>query len=304
MRKTTYIALLLLTFCSLGQGADSGFTYLKPTTFDASAKLTVAGKQRTYFILDKESQVNTVVEGPSQLKIISRLELTDAAAQPDYSIEVHIEGSKRVRSIHHTSKLSEKAERADGQTPLIGVLRSKIIDIPSGKHTVNLRLPEGATERVYVRLSQKTNEFTGGTPVVAMTPVEFSSEVELVSDEVSYPYYRIGGTDRAALKLVGPATLKVLSRIEFTPEMKGTQKWKVAVLEDGKMKKTYNLSAGSSDVIHYKNTSSNVASRAETFFVEIPEGEHIYEFRMHEDSRTALMRFLLPKAELTTEKDQ
>ncbi len=304
MRTKFYISVCSLLLCALAWAADSGFDYLKPSTFDRSTKLTVAGKERTYFVLDKDSQISVIVEGPSQLKIMSRMELPVASAEPDYTIEVRMEGSKRVRSIHHTSKISEKVEGESGQTPNVGVLRSKIIDIPSGKHTVNLRVPDGSTDRVYVRLSQKTNEFTGGTAVVAMTPFEYSAEVELISDELFYPYYRVGNTDRAALRLVGPATLKVLSRIEFTPEMKGSQKWKVAVLEDGKMKKSYNLSAGSSDVIHYKTPSPNMPSRAETFFVEIPAGEHVYEFRMPEDTRTALLRFLMPKTDLAGEQGQ
>jgi len=304
MRNTIILLALVVSSLAPCSFAEDGFVFLKPTTFDQDVKLTIAGKSRTYFVLDKDSRLNVTVDGPSQLKIMSRLDLPSATVQPDYEIEVQVEGTKKARSIHHTSKLSEKAESVSGTTSFIGVLRSKVIDIPSGKHNVIVRVPEGSTDKVYVRLSQKTNEFTGGTAVVAMTPFEFTSEVELISEEVAYPYYRIGSTDRAALRLIGPATLKVLSRIEFSPEMKGSQKWKIQVMEDGKLKKNYSLSAGSSDVIHYKNPSQLLPSRAETFFVEVPEGEHVYEFRMADDPRTSLMRFLLPKAELEGEKQQ
>lgn len=301
MRNAIQILSLIVLLIAPCSNAETGFQYLKPTTFDQSAKLNIAGKTRTYFVLDKTSQVNFSVEGPSQLKIMSRLQLKSVNAEPDYTIELQIEGSKKSRSIHHSSRLSEKAESTLDSNMFIGVLRSKVIDIPAGKHNVILRVPDGSTDKVFVRISQKTNEFTGGTAVVAMTPFEFTTEVELITDEVAYPYYRVGNTDKAALRLVGPATLKVLSRIEFSPEMKGSQKWKVQVLEDGKMKKSFNLSAGSSDVIRYRNPSPLVPSRAETFFVEVPEGEHVYEFRMTDDPRTALLRFLLPKAELSGE---
>ncbi len=304
MRNTIILLALIVGSLAPCSFAEDGFVFLKPTTFDQSTKLTIAGKSRTYYVLDKDSRLSVTVDGPSQLKIMSRLELPSAAAQPDYEIEVQIEGTKKARSIHHNSKLSEKAESAPGASSFIGVLHSKVIDVPSGKHNVIVRLPDGSTDKVYIRLSQKTNEFTGGTAVIAMTPFEFTSEVELVSEEVAYPYYRIGTTDRAALRLVGPATLKVLSRIEFSPEMKGSQKWKIQVIEDGNLKKNYNLSAGSSDVIQYKNPSPLLPSRAETFFVEIPEGEHVYEFRMADDPRTSLLRFLLPKTELGGDKKQ
>lgn len=299
MTRTTYLILLLTCFAASHIAfAEDGFVYLKPSTFDQSTKLTVAGKSRTYFVIERDAQVSAIVEGPSQLKVMSRLELPNPTAQPDYTLEVQIEGSKRPRTIHHTSKISEKAESG---ASFVGVLRSKVIDIPAGKHNVIIKLPEGSSDKVYIRLSLKTNEFTGGTAVVAMTPFEYTSEVELVSDEVIYPYYRIGSNDRAVLKLVGPATLKVLSRIEFSPEMKGSQKWKVQVLEDGRVKKNYSMTAGSSDVIQYKSPSPFLPSRAETFFVEIPDGEHIYEFRMVDDRRTSILRFLLPKTELEGE---
>lgn len=304
MRNTIILLALVVGSLAPCSFAEDGFVFLKPTTFDQDVKLTIAGKSRTYFVLDKDSRLSVSVDGPSQLKIMSRLDLPSATVQPDYEIEVQVEGTKKARSIHHTSKLSEKAESVSGTASYIGVLRSKVIDIPSGKHNVVVRIPEGSTDKVYVRLSQKTNEFTGGTSVVAMTPFEFTNEVELVSEEVVYPYYRIGASDRAALRLIGPATLKVLSRIEFSPEMKGSQKWKIQVMEDGKLKKNYSLSAGSSDVIQYKSPSPLLPSRAETFFVEVPEGEHVYEFRMVDDPRTSLMRFLLPKAELEGEKQQ
>lgn len=302
MRHSFLILALIFISLAAKSNAETGFQYLKPTTFDQSTKITVAGKSRTYFVLDKDSHLTVLVDGPSQLKIMSRLDLPSEKAEPDYSLEVRIEGSKKPRTIHHTSKLSEKTESTPGSTGNIGVLRSKVIDIPSGKHNVTIGLPEGSGDKVYVRLSQKTNEFTGGTAVVAMTPFEFTTEVELVSEEIVYPYYRVGTTDRAALRLVGPATLKVLSRIEYSPEMKGNQKWKVQVLEDGALKKSYKLSAGSSDVIQYRNPVPLLPSRAETFFVEIPQGEHVYEFRMENDARTALLRFLLPKAELDGEE--
>jgi hypothetical protein len=301
MRKLSLLlALIVLSMAQLSS-AESGFKYVKPTTYDQSTKLTIAGKSRHYFVVDADNHVSVTVEGPSQLKVMSRLQLSSETASPDYSYDVLIEGSKKPKSVHHTSKLSEKADGVEG-AKFIGVLRSKILDIPSGKHSVTITVPEGSKEVMYIRLSQKTNEFTGGTAVIAMTPFEYTSEIELVSDEVVYPYYRISTTDRAALRLVGPATLKVLSRIEFSPEMKGNQKWKVQVMEDGKLKKAYHLSAGSSDVIQYRNPAPLLPSRAETFFVEVPEGEHVYEFRMEDDPRTALMRFLMPKTELDGEK--
>lgn len=299
MRKYVILALLTSGLLVSAIAADNGFKYLKPSYFDQMMKLTIAGKSRTYFVLTEYSQVSVTVEGPSQLKVMSRLELKSANETPNYTLEVSIDDGKKPRLVRHTSKLSEKADMSDGSEGYLGVLRSKVLDIPSGKHEVVIKLPKGSKDRVLVRLSQKTNEFTGRTSVVPMTPFEYTSAVDLVTNETIYTYYRVGGEDRVALHLVGPATLKVLSRIEFGPEMKGSQRWRLQLIEDGKLKKTYSLAASTSDVIQYKLPSKFVPSRAETFFVEVPAGEHVYEFRLPDDRRTSLLRFLLPSKELT-----
>jgi hypothetical protein len=304
MRIMSKIVLLsaLILFAQTDLCAEGSFVFLKPTTFDQSVKLTVSGKSRQYYVVDRESRLTVTISGPSELKIMSRLELHSQSATPDYSFEVTNEETKKTKTVHHSSKYSEKSEFADKSDSFLGVLRSKVIDIPSGSHTYVVHVPESSSERVFVRLSQKTNEFTGGTSVVAITPFEYTSPIDLVSNETVYTYYRIGGVERAALRLVGPATLKVLSRLEYTPEMKGTQKWKVQVIEDGTPKKSYALAGNTSDVNQYAKPCNLLPSRAETFFVEIPDGEHVYEFRLPEDARTSLLRFLLPKQELAGEK--
>ena len=134
-----------------------------------------------------------------------------------------------------------------------------------------------------------------------MTPAEYTTAVDLVSHEETSAYYRVGTGHQVALKLVGPVTLKVLSRIEFDANMNGRQKWKVRVVEDGKTKGTYSLDSRKSEVTTYREKSALVASRAETFYVEVPAGEHRYEFTLPENHRTVLLRFLLPKNELAKE---
>jgi hypothetical protein len=299
--------IILLSFMALtatsGFSADGSFVFLKPTTFDQSVKLTVSGKARQYYVLDRECQLTVTISGPSELKIMSRLELKSQTATPDYSFEITNEETRKTKTVRHSSKYSEKTDFPDKSGAFLGVLRSKIVDIPSGTHTYMIHVAESSSDRIFVRLSQKTNEFTGGTSVVAITPSEFTSSVDLISNETVYTYYRIGSADRAALRLVGPATLKVLSRLEYTPEMKGAQKWKVQVIEDGTPKKSFALSGNTSDVNQYVKACNLLPSRAETFFVEIPEGEHVYEFRLPEDARTSLLRFLLPRKELAGENE-
>ena len=73
--------------------------------------------------------------------------------------------------------------------------------------------------------------------------------------------------------------------------MTGEQKWRLQVLEDGKMKATYPLSARKSQIVFYKEPSKLVPSHSQTFYIEVPAGEHYYEFNLPENNRTALVKF-------------
>ncbi|HEY3294328.1 MAG TPA: hypothetical protein VGL38_02720 [bacterium] len=293
---------LLITAASpaMAQGVSAGYRFVAPTTFDRKVELLISGKRREYYALEQGKQLQITVQGPSRLRIVSRVLLDSPKDTADYGYVIQRKNGKTF-TIVHTAGLSDKALMAGEGAKVVGESRSKVMDVPQGDQTFVFTLPKNTKRSVIFRFAVETNEFTAGAPVVAMTPADFTKEVDLTSGEKTVPYYRVGTGFNVALKIIGPATIKVLSRIEFDQSMNGKQKWKVQVAEDGKVKAVYPLSAGRSDTIAYHETSSLVASWAETFFIEVPQGEHRYEFTLPDNHRTALLRFLLPKNQLVRE---
>jgi hypothetical protein len=292
------LTVLVLSFPLLAQTNGDGYHYIKPTSFDNKAMVLVSGKQREYYLLEQGKQVELKIQGPSRLKVLSRVVLASDKDSLEYSFLALRKDSRKTVTFTHKAGASDKASVVGQTGTFAGVSRTKLLEIPKGEQVYTFYLPKDSHQKVLLRFALETNEFTTGTPVAAMTPVEFTTQVDLVSGEKIVPYYRIGTGYKVALKLIGPATLKVLSRIEFDASMTGQQKWKVQAIEDGKVKGTYALSAPKSDTTAYKEKSALVASRAETFFVEVPAGEHHYEFILPENHRTVLTRFLLPKNQL------
>ncbi|MFZ5433104.1 MAG: hypothetical protein ACOZB3_04940 [Calditrichota bacterium] len=302
VRKSIALLAVTILLCSAAMAAKSGgMEYLTPTAFDRTAEVLVSGKLRTYYLLEAGTKVEVQVQGPSQLLILSR----GVSAQPSDPLKYEFlalrKKSRKAISITQTSRTTDKVVFSGDMEGNIGYSRKKYLDVPKGDHTYTFYLPKNSTDRILIRIAAVTNAFTSGTPVVAMTPTEFTTQVDVVAREETATYYRIGTGYTVALDLIGPATLKVLSRIEFDANMNGKQKWRVRVTEDGKVKGTYSLAARKSTVTAYREPSSMVASRAETFFVEIPEGSHRYEFVLPENHRTVLMKFLLPKSQLERE---
>lgn len=302
LRNLTALLTFLFIALPLSAKDDSdGFIFFTPSSFDSKTELLISGKRREYFALQEGQQIELKIKGPSRLKVISRVALKSAADSSQYTYLVLRKGSRKTLTFSHTAHASDKASFVGDLQGALGVSRTKIIDIPRGEHTYVVYLPKGIQHKLFLRFALDTNAFTEGTPVVAMTPSEFTTQVDLVSGEDVSSYYRIGTGHHAAIKLIGPATLKVMARIEFDETMTGRQKWKVQVTEDGKVKGTYVLAATRSDVSVYRDPTALVASRAETFYVEIPAGEHRYEFTMPDNHRTTLLRFLLPENQLERE---
>ncbi|MBU0508523.1 hypothetical protein KKH27_06800 [bacterium] len=300
--RNFFVLLTLIAVCVVDAGAKSGsLTYFKPAAFDREAAVLVSGKMRNYYVLEADTKIELQVKGPSRLMILSRAVADEPSESVKYKFLALRKKSRKALSISHESHTSDKVVFSGDREGHISFARKKYIDVPKGDHTYTIYLPKGAKGTLLMRFARETTAFTSGTQVVAMTPAEFTTQVDLVAREESTTYYRIGTGYGSTVELIGPATLKVLSRIEYDANMSGKQKWRVRVLEDGRVKGTYSLASRKSGVTTYREPSSLVASQAETFFVEIPEGKHRYEFVLPENHRTVLLKFLLPKSQLERE---
>lgn len=301
VRNILGLLTLSLVLAASAPAKTGGVNYFKPTAFDRSVDVLVSGKVRNYYLLESDSKIEIQVKGPSRLMILSRGVTDNSEENVKYTFLALRKKSRRALRISHEARITDKIVFSGDTEGHITYSRKKFIDVPKGEQTYTFYLPKGAANKVLLRFAVETNAFTTGTPVVEMTPAHFTAQVDLVTREESTTYYRIGTGFSTTVELVGPATLKVLSRIEFDANMSGKQKWRVRVLEDGKVKGTYSLAASKSVVTAYKEPSSLVASQAEVFYVEIPEGPHRYEFTLPENHRTGLLRFLLPEKQLNPE---
>jgi len=296
--RSALLVLFMLACPVFAQTEADGFRFFTPSSYDASTEILVAGKRRQYFVLEEGRSIEIKVQGPSRLKVVSRVILNGAADSTEYTFLALRKGSRKTLTFSHRTHASDKVAFVGAAQGAISASRLKIVDIPRGEHVYTLYLPKNSGRKLLLRFALDTHAFTNGTRVVAMTPGEFTTQVDLVTAEEVSAYYRIGTGEHVALALIGPATLKVMARIEFDVHMTGKQKWKVLVTEDGRVKSTYSLTSIKSEITTHREASGLVASRAEVFYVEVPDGEHRYEFSMPENHRTTLLKFLLPESQL------
>ena len=272
----------------------SRYSFYKPNTHGKVEKIQIKGKDRTYYRLDKGNPLEFTVEGAAEFKMLTRLDMDNfkKSKKVDYKVFCEIDGKKT----HYTRSAvwSKGVEFAKGGGRF-GTAETFTIKLKPGKHKVKLSLANDDDKRIYVRLLEKDQKVKQETERVAMHPQKFTQMVKILVKEREFDYYRVGNKDSVELKVIGPATIKVITRLEYNITMNGDKKYRIAVHEDGKLKNTFLISTDLSEAAMYtKDKAETKLSRGDEFFIEVPAGEHIYTFKVEDSNRNVLLKFYLP----------
>ena len=116
-------------------------------------------------------------------------------------------------------------------------------------------------------------------------------------------YYVSSQTHPVQLRVIGPTKLRISTRLNYDSTMKGEQKYSVSVWEAEKKLKLKPLSTTKSVGVHYKEMSNYIPGKVNAFFIDIPNGEHIYKFNVGEtNSKSVSMKFSIPQKDLKNEE--
>ena len=287
-----FAAVLALSLNVLGK---SQFKLIKPDKSGKSVKIRIKGKDRTYYRLDKRQAVEFSIEGPTVVKVITRLDM-DAykkSRKVDYTIQCEIDSAQT----HFTKSgvLSKGVQLESDKNSSIGAGVPFEIKISEGLHNIKLYLKKDSKKTVYIRPMRISTEMTDGPERVAMHPQEFSSQVKILVKENEYDYYRVGSSDSLKLRIIGPTSVKVLTRLEYNVTMNGGKKYRLKVFENGSLKNTFLFATELSDAaVYLKADADNRLSRGDDFYIEVPKGEHVYTFEVQDGGRSALLKFYIP----------
>jgi hypothetical protein len=291
--KKVFFTLILLTLIS-PLWSKAKYTFVKPDKSGRAVKIRVKGKDWTYYKLNRKNPLEFFVEGPTEVKVITRLDMEKfkRGAKVDYT--VYCDKNQSITHFTRSAVLSRGIKFSSGDEGRIGAARSFNIEIPVGKHKIKLYLLDKDKNEIYLRLMKKGAAVKEKSNRVAMTPQKYSTMVKILVKESEFDYYRIGDKDSLTLKVIGPATVKVLSRLEYDITMNGDKKYRIQVTEDGKLKNTFLLNTIlSNSAVYAKLYAEKSLSRAEQFSIEVPPGQHFYNFKVLDSGRSALLKFYI-----------
>jgi len=245
----------------------------------APIRVLVSGKPRVYYRVSSGSPLTFSVTGPGRLRIVSRVEFRSAKA-PAIAYRIRLEGEGRVWREHATeSSPAPKARIKESGAP-VGKSRTVVVAVPAGEHV--LTLSSEGTMSVLVRVlvaeaSSRTRE-----RMVSITPVEAVQSVTVSEGEKLIPYYTVTKARPVRLRIVGPTSLELSTRLDFDPTMRGVQPYKISIVGAGRRPRTARFRATKSAAATYTDLQDRVPSKIDRIYLDLGPGLHDLSVRLVE----------------------
>ena len=284
-RRPVTLLLLLLSLAPAALRADA-------------TPIFVSGQDRAYEALDADRPAVVTVRGPGELRIVTRARFRPTMEDGlRYSLRVRVDGGEEMEVVYDDVQRSRTAMFRDGTLGVPGRLMDHRIPLRRGYHNVEILPGPGAPEIFFRTLFEPTRERRRSW--VAVSPLESPELVELVVREGLVAYHRNPPGEPFHVEVIGPTELRIFTRTENSPEMRGRIHYRLQVREGETVINTFQLSSRRSEITTYLSDDTLVPGRAAEIVIPIPAGAHRLQILpLDPDKSTLLARFMLPREDL------
>lgn len=288
--------LILFILSQLSSAKRKGWITLEPTPGN-KISVVVSAKESEYFMLDNNKSLELKVQGPTNLRIISRLNFPlGTSGSVQYGIEIK-ENNHIVKSYTTTSEPSSAVYKSHPGSP--GKSRKFTLEVPEGSHRYIIR-PIKVSSEVHLRFLVQSTQVKSGW--ASITPIQYDKVIIAILKEKLLSYYTCTPVKSVQVKIIGPTRLRVVTRLNYESNMKGKHKYQLLVEENGKTINRQGLETTKSLTVTYQNLKTVVPGKSKTFFLEVSGGQHIYNFRLAEGlANSVSLRFSIPDKDLKNE---
>ncbi len=259
----------------------------------------VSGLDRTYELLPATESRVVTVRGPGELRLITRARFKPTAeGAVGYSLRLRLDGGVEQEVAYESVERSRSAMFRDGTLGVPGQLMDYRLQLRRGYHNVEIKPAPGGPQ-VYFRYLFKPRR-EKRRRWVSITPLLAPELVELVVRETLVDYYRNRPGEAFEVEVIGPTDLRIFTRVESTPEMRGRIHYRIQVSEGGRVINTFQLSSRRSEIASYRSLDTLVPGRAAEVVIPVAAGRHRLRIMpLDPDKSTVLARFMLPREDLS-----
>jgi hypothetical protein len=287
------LVLLLLT-PGLTQGQSLGWDSFTPEDFVERVLVKAYGKEFIYYGVDAETPLTFAVKGPTQVRILTRLRYTEGmSGEQSYTLRVLTDGTEREKIVHRTTP-SKKAAYIERSNLKLGKAMKLDVVIDDTNHTTfHVRLSSSSKMRVEARI-YKLDES------IELIPTDYAETVTaFLSESRERSYSLLTHRNPVQVRVEGPVHLRVQARLNYSPGMIGKQMYSIKVLKDGQTLKTFHIESVRSSTVTYKDRPDIIPGALHAFEIEVPEGQHVFDFQLPDSqSHGVALRFLVPSEDL------
>ena len=232
--------------------------------------LLVQEQPRLYFRVTGEAPLTFPLDGPTRLRIVSRLDLPRGSRQVvSYTLKVS-EGGRELARENTESSPSSQVRDPDGKRE-IGKSRRLGVDVPPGRHVLTLTV--AGTPSLLVRLHQAAPA-RGGAATVSLTPFEAPRTVTVSEGEKMISYYSALPGRPVRLRVVGPTALDLITRLDFDDTMRGTYRYRLAISEGGRRIREVEFKTTKATTAVFTDLADRVPSKLDRVRIPVAKGTH------------------------------
>ncbi len=254
--------------------------------------LDIAGKQSTYYRIQKDSSLFVTLSGPGTLTGIVRL-ITPSETHTNVTYTLIVsDGKKLVKTLNSTTSSSQWNWL--GNSEGAGKSRKFHVRIGEGKHRLRFSLKNTLASAAGIRFNfDKSSPHVGESPLY---PLSMREQVTVQVRERSLDYAIMDAETPVTVRIIGPTRLRIVSRLLYSGLMKGPKQYSIVSRMDNRKLPAKKLKTKKSFTTKIINHPEWISGRSRTFYVPIPEGEHVVSFRMSAmEAPGVALRFSIPK---------
>lgn len=248
----------------------------------------VTRKKDTYYLLAKGSPAEITVEGPTYLRIYTRILWIENAGKKRVYKLVLTENELEERIMTFESEKSSVTRDDKGRST--SKWRSFYIEVPEGINNYRLQHWSSPNDTILFKIAYESPKSWQDIPAT-----EYKSIIEVVEEEKIIKYYEFSKDQPVRLRIGGPENLKITVRLNYDEKVFGEQQFNLIVNDNGQIDKNA-LKCYRSDIITYFNRKDIIPSNAKTLYLKLSEGLHNIGFSLEgSTAASAAIRLMIEK---------
>ena len=246
----------------------------------------VTKKAEEYLLLTKNQPVTFSVEGPTYLRIYTRI------LWPKGSL-----GSEMYKVILQENEIDENIITLESEESMVSKdkkgrplskWRTFYIEVPEGMNNYKLTHWSSPKDTILIKFAYESPKRW-----VEISPTEYRSIIEAIEEERIIKYYELAKDGTIGLRISGPQRLRVIARLNYDEKMIGDQNYTIMIEEKNNTER-YPLKCYKSQMITYKDRGNIIPSNARSFHINLGEGTHFLRFGLAGTiAESAALRFLV-----------